>query len=342
MKHYNILFGRNFMTIPEFWRYLRFSARDVWVFHAILASVIISVGAFAATSSSQGAPRVVVSIAPLHSLASAVMEGVGEPGVLLPAGTSAHDYSMRPEDARRLADADLIVWVGGEFERFLKKPMRASGRVPVIELLSVLSGLPARESGVWSAAHDDSEHRADSGHHHEAGDRGIDPHIWLDPENAKKIATIIARKLAEIDPARASIYMRNARNLATAIDQAAAKATRILAPVREIPYVVFHDAYQYFEKRFDLNAVGSIVIDPDRPPGARRLREVRKKVRDSAAACVFHEPQFKPKLVETVIRGTRAKSAALDPLGVDIPFGPDAYPQLLLRLAGQLRACLTP
>ena len=302
-------------------------------FLAIAFSVLFFGTAFA---TSPKAPLVVVSVAPLHALTSEVMQGVGAPLLLVPAGASAHDFSLRPAGARMLARADLVVWIGGEFERFLRKPLSAVARGRTLSLLDKVDGLPARDGGVWAGAH------SHEGHGHGADEHEIDPHFWLDPENAKQAAQIIAVALAEIDPSNGQNYQRNAGSLQRSIDRASLQVVEILAPIQTTPYIVFHDAYQYFEAHFGTNAVGSVVLDPEHPPGARRLHEVRQKIKKSGAKCVFYEPQFKPKLVETIIRNTSAKSAVLDPLGAEIPPGVGAYQKLLLRLAGQLKDCLSP
>jgi len=109
-----------------------------------------------------------------------------------------------------------------------------------------------------------------------------------------------------------------------------------LAPVQKTPYLVFHAAYQYFETSYKLNAVGAVTIDPERKPGAKRITEIRKKVQDLNAHAVFSEPQFESKLVATIIEGSGAKTAVLDPLGSDIQAGPEAYFELMNQLADDL------
>jgi zinc transport system substrate-binding protein len=345
MKHYNINFWSLNMDIRKVPCKFKFYVRSACILGAIFGASL-SYNTLAAPK----APLVVVSIAPLYVLVSDVMQGVGAPSLLVPAGASAHDFSLRPTGASMLARADLRVWIGGEFERFLRKPLKAVAHGRTLSLIDKIDGLPARGGGVWSGGHSHAGHEGHESHagydnheshkEHDADEREIDPHFWLDPENAKQAANVIATTLGEIDPLNAQHYQRNAGALGRSIDRATSQVAEILAPIRTVPYIVFHDAYQYFEAHFELNAVGSVVVDPEHSPGARRLREVRQKIRESGAQCVFHEPQFKPRLVETIIRNTPAKSAVLDPLGVGLPSGVGAYQKLLLRLAGQLRACL--
>jgi zinc transport system substrate-binding protein len=188
---------------------------------------------------------------------------------------------------------------------------------------------------------DDHEKDEHAGHDDHAGD-ARDAHIWLDPENAKAMTHEIAEALAEADPANAARYEANAETLETRIDGLAAELRQTLAPVRERPFIVFHDAYQHFERRFDLNAAGSITVSPEVIPGAERVSDIRNKVEELGATCVFSEPQFTPRLVNVVTEGTAAKPGVLDPLGAGIPNGPDLYFTLMRNMAVSMRACLSP
>jgi zinc transport system substrate-binding protein len=202
------------------------------------------------------------------------------------------------------------------------------------------------------AEHDHShgdEHAQGEGHDH--GDahtiQGIpedevDPHIWLDPENARVIVQALAERLAALDPENAETYRQNAEAARQRIAEVDAEVADRIAPVADEPYVVFHDAYHYFEAHYGTNAVGSITLSPDRKPGAQRLAEIRGKITELDARCVFREPQFAPDLVETVVENTEAEIGTLDPLGVDHAAGPDAYPRMLRDLAVDLTDCLSP
>ena len=193
--------------------------------------------------------------------------------------------------------------------------------------------------------HDDHKDDAHGDHddhaHGEHGDER-DAHIWLDPENAKALAHEIAEALGEADPANAARYEANADVLSKRIDGLSAELHQTLEPVHERPFIVFHDAYQHFERRFDLNAAGSITVSPEVIPGAERVADIRHKVEELGATCVFSEPQFTPRLVTVVTEGTAAKSGVLDPLGTGIPDGPELYFTLMRNMATSMRACLTP
>lgn len=282
-------------------------------------------------------PRVVVSIKPLHSLVAGVMQGVGEPQLLLQGG-SPHGYVLRPSEARMLNEAQLIVWVGHRLESFLEKPLATLGsKARQLELSAELEALllPVRAGGNWDA--DAHNHGHDQEAHGEQ-----DQHFWLDPLLAKQIVARTAVALAAIDPAHQSQYQHNATRLQQRLDRLHDQLKTRLAPVRKVPYVVFHDAYHYFEAAYELNAVGSLTIDPERKPGAKRIREIRARIQTLQARCVFSEPQFEPRLVATVIEGSGARTGVLDPLGTTLPAGEDSYFLLLNALADNLVAGLGP
>jgi zinc transport system substrate-binding protein len=285
----------------------------------------------------QAAPRVVASIPPVHSLVAGMMEGIAEPTLLVSATASAHTYSLRPSDARALSEADLVFWIGPVYETFLEKPLAALAQSGKLVRLADAPGLvlrDARGGGAWES------HAHDSHDHSHRGKDEIDGHLFLDPRNAKAMVAAIADALGAADAANAARYRANADRLAARLDALDAELAAIVAPVRDKPFIVFHDAYQYFEARYDLNAVGSVTISPDRQPGARRLQVLRRKIGELSAVCVFAEPQFEPTLLQTVIAGTKARTGTLDYLGVGVPAGPDAYFTTMRAIARSLLDCL--
>jgi zinc transport system substrate-binding protein len=288
-------------------------------------------------------PRVIASIKPIHSLVAAVMAGVAVPELLVQGAASPHSYAMRPSDAARLDDARVVFWIGPALETFLVKPVASlAGDATVLEIeeISGLALLPPREGGVWAPhAHEGEEHEdGDHDHAHEAGT--VDAHLWLDPDNAKVIAAAMAETLAGADPDRAEAYRANARDLAARIDALDAELDGQLAPVRDWPFVVFHDAYQYFEAHYGLAAAGSITVSPDQPAGARRLSEIRAAIVERGAACVFREPQIEPALIELVIEGSGARQGELDPEATALTPGPELYFEMMRGLARNLVECL--
>jgi zinc transport system substrate-binding protein len=306
-------------------------------------------------------PAVVASIKPIHAIVANVMQGVGAPVLLVRGTASPHTYSLRPSDARALDDADVVFWVGDRMETFLEKPLSAlssQAEVVVLGSLEDLTLLPMREGGVWAthehehdaergadAQHEDEEH----GHEHEdqveAHEHGAheeaDMHIWLDTANAEVMTDAIVDALSRTDPDNAATYARNAEALKADLRQLDERLARKLAPVADRPFVVFHDAYHYFEHRSGLDGVGSITVSPERPPGAQRLQEIRDDLAKREAACVFAEPQFEPALVETVVEGTGARTGVLDPEGAALDEGPRHYFELMDGLADTLVECLS-
>ncbi len=313
--------------------------------------LVVALGLSAWTAGAAiAAPRVVASIPPVHSLVAGVMQGIGEPALLLPGSASAHTYQLKPSDARLLDRADLVFWVGPDLEGFLRKPLRslAGGRAMALAEAGGVGLLRNRASGAWER-HEEDGHEAHGAHAsadvaEHAGDAHshgtYDMHLWLDPENAKAIVRTAVEVLSATDAANAARYAANGRQMVARLDALDAELRDTVAPIREVPFVVFHDAYQYFEHRYGLNAVGSVTLGPERVPGARQLYAVRSKIVESGARCVFSEPQFDAGLIGTVVEGTRARPAELDPLGAGISPGPDAYFILLRRLAAALRDCL--
>ncbi|CAO3404311.1 zinc ABC transporter substrate-binding protein ZnuA [Azospirillum palustre] len=317
-----------------------------------LSALVATATASAALPAWAEAPKVVVSIKPIHSLVTAVMRGVGDPVLLVRGGASPHSYTMKPSDAKALSAADLVVWVGPELEGFLEKPLKANApkatRLTLMEQTG-LTLLQTREGGAWEAHDHGHEEHGHKDHDHKGHDHAADhdddhdelnSHIWLDPANARAIVTATADALAARDPADAEAYRTNADRTLQAIDALDAELKATLAPLKDKPFVVFHDAYQYFEARYDLSAVGSITVSPDRRPSAKRLSAIRAKIAGLNAACVFAEPQFEPTLVRTVVEGTKAKTGVLDPEGADLPEGEALYPTLMRNLAASLRGCL--
>jgi len=290
------------------------------------------------------APKVVVSTMPLHSLVSGVMEGVGTPQLLIGANASPHDYTLKPSDARALSEADLVVWVGENLETMLERPLQAlAGKERILELSTIkgITLLPTRKGGTWEG----DRHENEGGHagEHAGHDHGgMDSHLWLSPENARLIVAVVAEQLSTLDAANAKTYQANAAAMDTRIVALKKKLQAQLAPVRERPYIVFHDAYHYFEEAFGLHPAGAIAVNPEHRPGARRIVEIRQAIRDRGASCVFSEPQFRPAIVDVVLEGSGARHGVLDPLGSTLSPGQGQWFALMQGLADNLTGCLSP
>ncbi|WP_193173094.1 zinc ABC transporter substrate-binding protein [Nisaea nitritireducens] len=295
---------------------------------------------------------VVASIPPVHSLVAKVMAGAGEPHLLLRNGQSPHEYALRPSDARAIENADLIILVSPTIETFLGAAVERNadhdGRVVELSEAKGVTHLSVREGTLWdSPEHDEhtehghDEHDDKSAEEQAAHDHGPDdPHVWLSPSNAQAFVTAIAASLAARDPDRAALYHANAVAAVQDLEELSQTIRQKLAPVKDRPFLVFHDAYQYFEAAFDLTAAGAISLGTGAPPGAARLRALRQRVADGDIRCIFREVQFRPRLAEVVAEGSGAKLGTLDPVGSTIPFGPDAYNALMLGLADGFESCL--
>ncbi|MFZ5789878.1 MAG: zinc ABC transporter substrate-binding protein [Pseudomonadota bacterium] len=311
-----------------------------WLVAGLLATM-----AGLVTPAAAKVPVVVASIKPLHSLAASVMAGIGQPSLLIKGTASEHVYSMKPSDAALLASADVVFWVGEPLETVLVRPLANLPKsAHVVALLDTpgLLRLHAREGGLWEPHEDEQESGVtDAGRQADHGQE-LDGHIWLDPENAKLIGARMAEVLAAVDPANAARYRENAAALAARIDALEAELEPRLAAIANRPFIVFHDAYHYFERRFGLAGAGSITLNPAQPPGARRIAQIRDKLAAAGAVCVFHEPQFPSTLVNAVAEGTEARIGELDPTGAAIPDGPDLYFQLLRDMTASLERCLAP
>lgn len=305
---------------------------------------LAALSAFAAPVAAE--PRVVADIPPVHALAAEVMRGIGAPELILPPGAHPHDYAMRPSEAALLFDADVVFWIGAGLTPWLATAIEGLAAQAASVELGEAEGVKhlAFRSG---ATFDDHDHEAegaaegDAGHDAPSDDHvGTDPHVWLDPVNAQAMLGAIAATLSAADPANAGAYRANAAAASDRIDELIAEVEAQLAPVRGAPFIVFHDAFHYFEARFGIEAAGAIAISDAATPGPARLDEVRTLVRDLGAVCVFTEPQFDRKLAELVAEGTDARIAELDPLGAAIAPGPALYGALIRNLSAGLAGCL--
>lgn len=297
-----------------------------------LAAALMMACALPAMAADSGL-RVVASIKPVHSLVSAVMAGVGTPSLLVEGAGSPHTYAMRPSQAAGLAKADVVFWIGPDLEHFLEKPigtLGAGARAVELEVADGVTRLAPREGGTF-----EPEEEGDEG-----GEETIDPHMWLDPLNAKAFVKRIAETLAVADPQHAQAYADNAKAEQARLDALIVEITKTLEPVKGKGFIVFHDAYHYFENRFGVSAAGSITVSPETAPGAQRLTEVRAKIGELGATCVFSEPEFESSMVGVVLEGSQARSGVLDPLGAALSDGPDLYFELLRNLAVSMRDCL--
>ncbi len=300
-----------------------------------LAFVVSLVGA-TLTAGSAMAVEVLVSIKPLHSLVASVMGQTGTPTLLLDGAADPHSYALRPSDAQALRRAQLVFLAGGGLETFLDKPLRSLSKAPTVVRMADIPGitpLQPREGGLWEPDEDD-----DHGHH--GHDDTVDPHLWLDPVNARAFVLAAGEALAAVDPTQAATYRTNAQATAQRIEILDSELGQMLRPVQRVPFLVFHDAFQYLDHHYGLTAAGSVSIDPERQPGAKRVKALRDRIKAGGIACMLRQPQFSPKLVDSLVSGLPVRVGVLDDLGATVPAGPEAYDTLLRNAATALRDCL--
>ena len=339
-------------------------------------------------------PNVAADIAPIHSLVSRVMDGVGAPKLIVQSGASPHGYRLRPSEAKALQDADHVFWIGEELTPWLNSAIDTLATKASVTTLLDQEGVVLhnfREGALFEAhdhsAHDDDDkdhddhddhdddkdhkdhddhddhdddkdhkdhddhddHDDDKDHddhddhndHDDHDDHGShDPHAWLSPKNAKLWLNIIASKLSVSDPENAATYFMNAAAGQAEIEEMIAEVSATLKPVQGGKFVVFHDAYQYFENDFDFYASGAISLSDASDPSPARIEKIQKRIRDEGIQCVLAEPQFKKGLVATVMEGSEATASVIDPLGAELKTGPKLYTQLIKNMAKTLRDCL--
>jgi len=281
------------------------------------------------------ASEIAVSIKPLHSLVTGVAGNTAKPYLLVAGNSSPHGFKFKPSQLVVLSTAKIIFYIDEDFETFMENALNSipkSVKKVAVAKRGRVQFLPLRKGGAW-------EKEKHDGHNHGHDHGSNDMHVWLDPKNAVRMAKGIVRALSKVFPENKEIYRSNARKLVGSISKADQELENYFGKGKTRPFIVFHDAYQYFEKRYGLEGVGSITFDPHDFPSSKRLREVRKKLRTTKAACVFKEPQFSDRLVKTVVQGTSAKIVSLDPLGNSIKAGPEMYLSLIRQTRDSFTQC---
>jgi len=320
-------------------------------------------------------PKVAVDISPVHSLVSRVMLGVGTPDLIVQAGASPHGYTLRPSEAKALQDAQMVFWMGESLSPWMEGALDTlSSDASIITLLerdeTIL--LEFREGAMFEEhdhddhgdekhgdhgdekhddhgdekhddhgdeKHDDhgDEKHDDHGDHEDHGSH--DPHAWLSPDNARIWLNLIASQLSIVDPENAGTYFANAAAARSEIEALTIEVNILLEPVRGKKFIVFHDAYQYFEKAFDLSASGAISLGDASKPSPARIAEIQGRILEESIDCVLSEPQFNKGLVATVMAGSKAKTSVIDPLGAGLKPGPDLYSELIRNMTKTLVDC---
>ena len=322
---------------------------------------------FTANTSANADIKVVTSIKPIHSLASYLMDGVGKPNLIVDGYASPHGFAMKPSHAKMLQNADLIFWVGEDLENFLEKPLNSiAKKAEKIELMEIkgLNKLEFRERNIFEEhedhghdehkehghkedKHDDHKehdehkehgHKEDKHDDHQGHAHGEhDPHIWLDPMNAKVILSEMAEHLIENDQKNEAKYKENLKKAHKDLDKLTKKVKSELN--KDFKSIVFHDAYQYFEKRFDVNILGAFTVNTDVMPGAEQLAKIREVIEHDKVSCVFSEPQFNPNIIKAVAKDTNVATGVIDPLGATLDPGKDLYFDLIKNMSKSFKGC---
>ena len=310
--------------------------------------------------------KVVATIKPIHSLASYLMDGVGKPDLIVDGYASPHGFALKPSHAKMIQNADIIFWVGEDIENFLEKPLKTiAKKAEKIELMEIkgLTKLKFRERNIFEG-HDDHGHKEDDhddhakkeddhddhGHddehkedgHDDHGHEGhahgeYDPHIWLDPMNAKVILSEMAEHLIENDQKNEAKYKENLKKAHKDLDKLTKKVKSELN--KDFKSIVFHDAYQYFEERFGINILGAFTVNTDVMPGAEQLAEIREVIEHDKVSCIFSEPQFNPDIIKAVAKDTNVATGVIDPLGATLDPGKDLYFKLIGNMSKSFKGC---
>ncbi len=315
--------------------------------------------------------NVVTTIKPLHSLISSVMEGVGKPSLIIEGTNNPHTFVFKPSHAEMIENADIVFWIGEDLEAFMEKPLdslaKNAKKIAFMDLASI-EKLKFREQNIFDDHddhghddHDDHGHKDDDhddhddhdghddehdGHddhddhagHHDGHNHGeFDAHIWLDPANAKEMVLEISHELSELDPSNKSKYEDNASKTIVALDKLIEEVDKSLS--KDISYIVFHDAYQYFEKRFGVIPAGALTLNPDVLPGAKQIADIQDVINDKGIKCIFSEPQYNPKIIETLGNDMNISTGVMDPLGAYIDAGPSMYSDLINGIANSIKDC---
>ena len=308
-------------------------------------SIIISTLMFSIITYANADIKVVTSIKPIHSITSYIMDGVGSPDLIVDGYNSPHNFQLKPSHAKMLQNADLVIFVGEGIEEFLEKPLESIAKDAKKFALLEQSGfkkLKFREKNIFEEHddHDDHDKKAkkkDDHDDHGHGHGEYDPHIWLDPINAKAMIKKITKLLSKMDKENSSTYKSNSKKAIKEIDMMVKEIKSEMN--KDLKFVVFHDAYQYFENRFDISVLGALTVNTDVLPGAEQLAEIREVIEHENVNCIFSEPQFNPDIINAIAMDTNVKTGILDPLGATLEPGKDLYFDLIRNISKSFKGC---
>lgn len=291
-------------------------------------------------AAAQDMPRIMVSIKPLHSLVAQIMEGISTPELLVDGTSSPHEFQMKPSHMKALEHADMLIYLDEHYETFLKHTLQA---LPAhVKTLAVIDAakiklLPIRVAGAFES-HDDHHAHKDSHAHHDS-----DYHVWLDPVHAQTMVKAITTTLGTRYPEHKQAFDENAAHTIAHLQKLDETLAKKLTPYHDMPFIIFHDATQYFEARYGLQASGSITLEPNEAISWHRIEAIREKLNDTKARCIFTEPYFSDKQLHPILN--KAKSpihrGMLDPEGTALAAGVSLYHTLMMKMATAFAACLS-
>lgn len=327
----------------------------------------VALATFFATSANAS---VVTSIKPLGFIASSIAEGVTDTQVFVPAGASPHDYHLKPSDVQKLKAADLVLWIGEDVDQFLAGSLKKNVDASKVVTIAKLAGITPDMLAKGEHHHHDHDHHHHDGedhdheHHHDHGkseahehqhNHGTDDahdhdhdhdeletnwHVWYSPRISQVVAEAVADKLTQQFPAKKALIEKNLAEFNRSLNAQNEKIKQQLAPVQKKGFYVFHDAYTYFNEAYGLNQVGAFTINPLVAPGAKKLAHIKEEIEEHKVGCLFAEPQFTPKVIETLHKSTGVKVGRLDPMGDAVALGKDSYANFLQYTADSYYNCL--
>ena len=279
---------------------------------------------------------ILTSVRPLGFIASSIADGITETQILIPAGASPHDYNMKPSDAKRVRDAEFVLWIGKDIDAFLEKSIAQRDATSVLTI-SKLAGI---ESLLGETSAHDHDHDHDHDHHHSTNELEQDWHVWFSPKISEQVAEQLAQQLAQLYPQHQAKIAANLDSFKQQLTATNQQITQQLAAFKDQGFYVFHDAYRYFENAYGLQQTGYFTINPLIAPGAKKLAKIKEEINEHKVKCLFAEPQFTPKVLQTLQQSTNVKIGQLDPMGEKIALGKGSYSAFLQQIAEDFSDCL--
>tara|TARA_B110000879_G_scaffold107033_1_gene143849 strand:- start:274 stop:1212 length:939 start_codon:yes stop_codon:yes gene_type:complete len=301
-----------------------------------LLKILLSFSFLISYSSLNAEVKVVTTIKPIHSLVAGVMDGLGSPSLIVDGSNSPHNFSLKPSHAKMIEDAEIIFWVGEDLETFMIKPLESiannATKVSFMDLDSIIK-LKFKEENILEVEGYDDDHDD----HDDHADGEFDAHIWLDPKNAIEIVNEIAKTLSLKDPNKKNVYYSNAEKLNHSLNELIEKIN--LSINKDARFIVFHDAYQYFEKRFDVSSAGALILNEEALPSAKKVSEIHKIIKKQNINCIISEPQFNPNIIKSIAQDSSILTRSFDPLGSSFDTNKNLYFEMILSLSNSLKDC---